>query len=326
MARRRILVISALVAALGAGGAWYALQQSQPVLARAAAVIPVSVGTVTKRDLPIYLTGLGTVAGLVHGRHPCTGRRQARIGAVRRRPAGQEGRCPRQDRSAALPGRARSGESQKDAGRSQPDFGRKGPYARQDAGRPQLRNPAGRRSDSRPRSIAYKASIKADDAAIETAQTNFDYTSIIAPSDGRMGVRLIDPGNIVHAADAAPIATLTLTEPSAVLFTLSARSLNDVREAMARGPVEVVALSQDNRRVLSKGTLLLIDNIVDQSSATMRLKAMFANEDEQLWPGDFVNARLLLEERHDVLTIPSPAIQRGPDGIFTWVVGGQGYG
>ena len=163
--------------------------------------------------------------------------------------------------------------------------------------------------------------VDGDRAAIETAQTNLDCTSIVAPSDGRIGVRLIDPGNIVHASDSSPIVTLTLTKPSAVLFTLSARSLNDIRDAMARGPVEVTALSQDNRRTLGKGTLLLIDNMVDQASATMRLKAMFANEDEQLWPGDFVNARVSLEVRHDALTIPSVVIQRGPDGIFAWVVG-----
>ena len=119
---------------------------------------------------------------------------------------------------------------------------------------------------------------------IETAQTNLDYTSVVAPSDGRMGVRTIDPGNIVHASSAALITTLTLTKPAAVLFTLSARFLDDVRDAMARGPVEVMAFSQDNDRVLGKGTLLLIDNIVDQASATMRLKAMFANA-RALWPG-----------------------------------------
>ncbi len=135
-----------------------------------------------------------------------------------------------------------------------------------------------------------------------------------------MGVRNIDPGNIVRASDSAAIATLTLTRPAAVLFTLSARFLNDVREAMARGPVEVTAFSQDNTRALSRGTLLLIDNFVDQASATMRLKAVFANEDERLWPGDFVNARVLLEVRRDAVTIPSAAVQRGPDGIFTWVV------
>jgi membrane fusion protein, multidrug efflux system len=136
------------------------------------------------------------------------------------------------------------------------------------------------------------ASVDADQAAIDTAQTNLEYTSIVAPSDGHMGVRLIDPGNLVHASAAKPIAMLTLTKPSAVIFTLSARSLDDVREAMERGPVEVIAFSQDNKRQLAKGTLLLIDNIVDQASATMRLKAMFPNEHDELWPGDFVNARL----------------------------------
>jgi multidrug efflux system membrane fusion protein len=164
------------------------------------------------------------------------------------------------------------------------------------------------------------ASVDADNAAIATAQTNLDYTSIVAPSDGSMGVRLIDPGNIVHASDTKSIGTLTLTQPSAVIFTLSARSLDDVREAMERGRVEVIAYSQDNKRELAKGTLLLIDNIVDQASATMRLKAMFPNEHDELWPGDFVNARLFLKVLPDALTIPSAAIQTGPDGLFAWVV------
>jgi multidrug efflux system membrane fusion protein len=139
-----------------------------------------------------------------------------------------------------------------------------------------------------------------------------------------MGVRNIDPGNIVHPGDPAAIATLTLTHPAAVLFTLSSRSLNDVRDAQARGAVEVTAFDQDNTRELSRGTLLLIDNFVDQASATMRLKAMFANTDDRLWPGDFVNARVLLDVRKDVLTVPAPSIQRGPDGLFVWVVKSEG--
>jgi membrane fusion protein, multidrug efflux system len=164
------------------------------------------------------------------------------------------------------------------------------------------------------------ASVDADKAAIDTAQTNLDYTSVVAPSDGRMGVRLIDPGNIVHASDSKAISTLTLTQPSAVLFTLSARSLDDVRDAMERGPVEVIAFSQDNKRELAKGTLLLIDNIVDQASATMRLKAMFANEHDELWPGDFVNARLFLKVLPNALTVPAAAVLTGPDGLLAWVV------
>ena len=165
-----------------------------------------------------------------------------------------------------------------------------------------------------------KAAIIADEAMIETAQTNLDYTNITAPSDGRMGVRLVDPGNIVHASDAGSLATLVLTRPSAVMFTLPARSLDDVRSAMARGPVEVIAFDQDNRRALSTGQLLLVDNIIDQTTATIRLKAIFPNEDDALWPGEFVNARILIETRSSALVIPPTAVQRGPQGLFTWVI------
>jgi multidrug efflux system membrane fusion protein len=165
-----------------------------------------------------------------------------------------------------------------------------------------------------------KASISADEAMIETAQTNLDYTSIIAPSDGRIGVRLVDPGNIVHASDQGSLATLVLTQPSAVMFTLPARSLDDVRDAMARGPVEVTAYDQDNRQALATGKLLLVDNIIDQTTATIRLKAMFPNSDEKLWPGEFVNARVLVETRANAVVVPSAAVQRGPDGLFIWVV------
>ncbi len=120
-----------------------------------------------------------------------------------------------------------------------------------------------------------KASIEADEAAIETAQAQLDFTTIRAPSDGRIGVRLVDPGNLVHASDARPIANLVLTRPSAVLFTLPMQVLDDLRDAMARGPVEVRAYDQNNRRLLSTGKLLLIDNAIDQATATIRLKAMF---------------------------------------------------
>jgi membrane fusion protein, multidrug efflux system len=96
--------------------------------------------------------------------------------------------------------------------------------------------------------------------------------------------------------------------------------LDDLRDAMARGPVEVTAFDQNNRRQLSTGTLLLIDNIIDQSTATLRLKAMFANTDERLWPGEFVNARVLLETRRNVVAVPSMVVQRGVQGLFAWVV------
>ena len=165
-----------------------------------------------------------------------------------------------------------------------------------------------------------KASIVADEAAIDTTQTQLGFTTIRAPSDGRVGIRSIDPGNVVHVSDAQPIVVLTRTRPSAVLFTLPAQSLDDVRNALALGPVEVVAFDQDNRRALSTGRLLLIDDSVDQTTGTIRLKAIFANDDERLWPGEFVNARLSLKTLSDVLVIPSAAVQRGPQGLFAWIV------
>jgi multidrug efflux system membrane fusion protein len=166
-----------------------------------------------------------------------------------------------------------------------------------------------------------KASIAADEAAMETAQTQLDYTTIVAPSDGRIGIRLVDPGNMVRGSDTKSIATLVLTQPSAVVFTLPAASLDDVRAAMKRGPVEVTAFDQDNRIALSTGKLLLIDNAIDQASGTIRLKAIFANEDETLWPGEFVNARLLVEIRRNAVAVPAAAVQRGPEGLLAWVVG-----
>jgi multidrug efflux system membrane fusion protein len=310
------------VIAVGATGAWYLHQGPEPVRAArspAAAAIPVTVATATKRDLPIYLTGLGSVqASFTVGIRPqvdgkleavlFTEGQQVKKGDVLARID------PRLYLAALDQAKARRMQDEAQLDSAQKDLSRSRTLVDKSFQTQQVVDQQQSKVDQ------LIASINADDAAIETAQTQLDYTLITAPSDGRMGVRSIDPGNIVRASDAAAIAMLTLTRPAAVLFTLSARYLNDVRDAMARGPVEVTAFSQDNTRVLSQGTLLLIDNFVDQASATMRLKAVFANEDERLWPGDFVNARVSLEVRRGVVTIPSVAIQRGPDGIFTWVV------
>jgi multidrug efflux system membrane fusion protein len=302
------------------------VEQAEPVKpARSSAppAVPVTTALAARRDLPIYLTGLGAVQAsftvgirpqvdgkletvlFTEGQHVRKGDVLAKIDPRLYVAALDQAKAKKQQDEAML------SSAQKDLARSRvlvdKSFQTQQVVDQQTAKVDQL-----------------IASISADDAAIETAQTQFDYTSIVAPSDGRMGVRNIDPGNIVHASDPAAIATLTLTRPAAVLFTLSSRALNDVREALARGAVEVTAFSQDNTRALSKGTLLLIDNFVDQASATMRLKAMFANDDDKLWPGDFVNARVLIDVKKDVLAIPSPAIQRGPNGVFTWVVKPEG--
>jgi membrane fusion protein, multidrug efflux system len=321
--RQRILLIATFATILLAGGAaWYRFQGPDPVRGTRTSgpvVVPVAVASATKRDLPIYLTGLGTVQAsfTVAIRPQVDGKLQEVLFTE-----GQQVRKgdilakidPRLYHAALDLAKAKKAQDEALLGAAQKDLVRSRTLVNKSVQTEQALEQQQAKVDQ------LVASVEADNAAIETAQTQLDYTTITAPSDGRMGVRTIDPGNLVRAADSAAITTLTLTKPSAVLFTLSARALTDMRDALARGPVEVTAFSQDNVHILGKGTLLLIDNIVDQASATMRLKAVFANEDERLWPGDFVNARVLLELRRDVLTVPSAAIQRGPDGIFTWVV------
>jgi multidrug efflux system membrane fusion protein len=322
VARHRVLIVSATILALAGAGAWYALARPEPQRASrtSAAAVPVTVAVAEKQDMPIYLTGLGAVqASFTVGIRPQVDGKLEQVlfkeGEHVRKGDVLAKIDPRLYQAALDQAKARKAQDDAQLISAQKDLRRSRTLVDKSFQTQQVVDQQQAKVDQ------LIASIDADQAAIETAQTQLDYTSIVAPSDGRMGVRMIDPGNIVHASDSAPIATLTLTKPAAVLFTLSARSLNDVRDAIARGPVEVTALSQDNRRTLGKGTLLLIDNMVDQASATMRLKAMFDNQDEQLWPGDFVNARVSLEVRRDALTVPSAAVQRGPDGIFTWVVG-----
>jgi multidrug efflux system membrane fusion protein len=165
-----------------------------------------------------------------------------------------------------------------------------------------------------------KATVDADQAAINSAQVQLGYATIAAPIDGRVGLRQLDPGNIIHVNDTNPLTILTLIRPSAITCTLPQKSLFDVREAILRGPVTAIAFDQDGKQELSRGQLLFLDNQIDQSTGSVRLKAQFANEDERLWPGEFVRIRTLVDTRKNVLTIPSVALQRGPQGFYVWVV------
>jgi multidrug efflux system membrane fusion protein len=165
-----------------------------------------------------------------------------------------------------------------------------------------------------------EAAIEADQAAIESAQTQLDYTTIRSPVDGRIGIRQVDPGNIVHVTDTTPIVIVTQTRPIAVVFTLPEHNLSDVRQAMQKGPVAVQAYDQNAQQPLATGKLLLIDNQIDQTTSTLRLKAIFPNEDDVLWPGEFVHVRVLADTRKQVIVIPSVAVQRGPQGLYAWVV------
>jgi membrane fusion protein, multidrug efflux system len=165
-----------------------------------------------------------------------------------------------------------------------------------------------------------EAAVRGDDGAIEAAKVQLDYTGITSPINGTTGIRLVDQGNIVHATDTSGIVMVTQLQPISVVFTLPEDDLQSVSQAMAQGPVAAAALSRDGKTELDRGTLLLIDNQIDQTTGTIRLKATFPNPRRALWPGQFVNVRLLLQTEHNVLTVPSAAIERGPSGLFTYVV------
>jgi multidrug efflux system membrane fusion protein len=149
-----------------------------------------------------------------------------------------------------------------------------------------------------------EAAIQGDEAAIENARVQLGYTTITAPISGRTGIRLIDQGNIVHAADTGGIVVLTQLQPISVIFTLPEDDLPAVSGALAKGPVTVTALSRDDKSVLDQGTLALVDNEIDQATGTMRLKATFPNPNNQLWPGQFINIHLLLRTDRNVLAVP----------------------
>jgi multidrug efflux system membrane fusion protein len=166
----------------------------------------------------------------------------------------------------------------------------------------------------------YTAQVQSDQAAVEGAQATLAYTTIKAPLDGRTGIRQVDEGNIVHASDSTGIVVITEVKPISVLFNLPQQYLREVNDAFAKGPLEVDAQRSDNDAVIDKGTLTVVDNQVDPSTGTVKLKAEFPNAELQLWPGQFVNVRLLISTLQQVVIIPTGAVQRGPTGTFVYVV------
>jgi multidrug efflux system membrane fusion protein len=167
----------------------------------------------------------------------------------------------------------------------------------------------------------FQAAVQADQAAIESAQTNLDYTQIKSPIDGRTGVRIVDPGNIVHAADANGIVVITQMHPISVVFTLPEEKIQSILNAGgASGGLKVLALDRGNTATLDEGSLAVVDNEIDQTTGTVKLKATFPNEDLKLWPGKFVNARLVLTTQKNATVIPSSVVQRGPQGVYAYVI------
>ena len=180
-------------------------------------------------------------------------------------------------------------------------------------------------SDTQKATVAQLvAQVQQDQAQIDTARTNLSYTTIASPIDGRTGIRQVDAGNIVHAGDTTPLTVITQLQPITVVFTLPQQTLAAVANAMKNGAPQVLALPQgvanDGKTVLDRGQVAVLDNTVDQATGTIKLKSTFPNPNLALWPGGFINVRLLVETDRNVVTVPPTAVQRGPQGAYVYLV------
>jgi multidrug efflux system membrane fusion protein len=165
-----------------------------------------------------------------------------------------------------------------------------------------------------------EAQVAGDQAAIDDAKTQLDYAHITSPIDGLTGIRQVDPGNNLHGANATPIVVVTQTQPISLVFTLPEESLDRITPAMKNGAVQVAAMSRDGKTEIDRGQIAVLDNQIDQATGTVRLKATFPNGQNQLWPGEYVNARVLLKTSQNAITVPDSAIQRGPKGLYVFLV------
>jgi multidrug efflux system membrane fusion protein len=317
--RRLILGACALIAlALGVGWLTYtpATAAAPPA---APAGVAVEVATVTRATVPLYIEGLGNVQAFY------TANITARVDGELQSVAFTEGQTvkkgqllaqidPRPTQAAldqAIATEARDTAQLNSAQRV---------LTRSEKLAPQNLASQATLDMQRGTVEQLQAQVKVDRAVIDNARTQLAYTSIVSPIPGVTGIRKVDPGNNVHASDSTGIVVVTQVQPISIVFTLPEDELLTVSQALAAGKVTVSALSRDDKTELDTGTLSLIDNVIDPTTATMRLKATFPNQHNALWPGQFVNVRVLAQEQKNVLTVPSAAIQHGPDGLFTYVV------
>jgi multidrug efflux system membrane fusion protein len=317
--RRFLWVAGIAVVVLAAGIVLWRRAEQPPRMTAQPAPIPVTVATAARRDVPIFLQGLGTVqaSNTVAIRSQIDGKLQS-VNFVEGQAVHKGDTLaiidPRALQAALDQVVAKKAQDQAQLIAAQKDLERFKTLVLKNAETQQNVDSQQAKVDQ------LKATIDADQGAIENAQTQLSYATITAPIDGRVGFRQVDAGNIIHANDQNPLTVLTEVRPVVATFTLPQKDLADVRAAMLRGAVAVHAFDQDNNHELAQGALLLIDNQIDQTTSTIRLKANFANDDEVLWPGEFVHLRVEVDTRKGAVTIPPVALQRGPQGYYSWVI------
>ena len=327
-ARRKFAIVAAVlvVATLVGWGVYHRLRSGTTTSAGAAAArgqtlpVPVVEGVVSTKDVPIYLDGLGTVQAFntvtIHTRVDgqlvkvaFTEGQEVKTGDV----LAQIDPAPYQ--AASDQAAAKKAQDEAQLTNARVDLQRYADLLKTDSITQQI-------YDTQKSLVSQlEATVKADQAAMESARVNLDYTTIRSPIDGRVGIRQLDAGNIVHASDANGLVVLTQLRPISVVFTLPEQALTKLQHYQnPEKNFTVLAVSRDNTNLLGEGVLAVIDNQIDTTTGTIKLKATFANENLRLWPGQFVNTRLLLTTRKDSPVVPASVVQRGPDGAFAFVI------
>ena len=288
--------------------------------ANASAVIPVTVASVLQQDLPVYLNGLGSVAAYytvslrsrvdgqlvdVKFKEGETVKRGALLAVIDPRPYQVQ---LEQAQAQLFKDQASLRDAQLNYQRYKGLLQNSGAMSQQQV-------------DTQQSTVnQLQGTVNNDEATVNNAKLNLSYCHITAPVSGRIGLRLVDPGNMVHASDTNPMLVITQLQPITALFTLPEDQLPEVAKRMRKAQLEVDAYSRDDSTKLATGKLLTIDNQIDQTTGTGRLKAVFTNEDSVLWPNQFVNVHLLLETRKNATVIPSAAVQQGPQGSYVYIV------
>jgi multidrug efflux system membrane fusion protein len=316
-----------LLMLFAAGAAWFGLiadraaspkaVAASPAAAGGAPAVPVTEGRAETRDVPIWLSGIGSVQPLN------TVTVKVRVDGQLDRVAFTEGQDvhkgdvlaqidPRSFRAQLKQAQANKAKDEAQLANARLDLDR--------STRLEAKGAASKQSldTQRAQVAALEATIEADQAAIEMAQLQVEFSTITAPLSGRTGLRLVDPGTVVHASDANGLVTITQMQPIAVLFSVSQDELPDVLAAMARGEPVVVAYSRDGERPLATGKLVFADSQVDQGTGHVKLKALFDNSDRALWPGEFVDARAQVATVNAAIIVPARAVERGQNGTYVF--------
>ena len=323
--RKRFIYVAALIAVLFAGGTgWHfiagAKAKSSADSAKAPSPVPVTAQTVQRAAFPFYVGGLGTVQpyNTVSVRSRVDG--QIVNVAVKQGQIVNQGDVlvqidPRPYQAALEQAQAKKAQDEANLRNAELNLQRDATLAKSEfASHQQVDNDQATTNQ-------LKAQVQGDQAAIDSAQVQLDYTTIKAPIPGKVGFRNVDPGNIVHASDTTGIMTIVKLQPISVVFTAPEEDIGAINNALAAGAVPVDALASDGTRTLAHGKLALVNNQIDAASGTFQMKATFANKDNALWPGLSVNTRLLLETLPNAVVVPNGAVQHGPNGLYAYVIG-----